>query len=63
MRIYTRSRNRRLTLGLNKFFLLNTRLNSLVELSIKGALRRDVELVVRLNILLDRLTTIFAIPH
>ena len=48
----------KLTLGLSEQLLLNTRLDGLVELDIKGALRRDVELVVRLNILLDSLATV-----
>lgn len=57
-----RTVNTKLTLGLSELLLLNTRLNSLVELSIKGTLGRDVELVVRLNILLDSLTTTKANP-
>lgn len=47
----------KLTLGLSELVLLNTGLDSLVELRVKDALGSDVDLVVRLNVLLDSLTT------
>ena len=47
----------RLTLGLGEFILLNSGLDSLVELRVKDTLGSDVDLVVSLNILLDSLTT------
>lgn len=46
-----------LTLGLGEFILLNSGLDSLVELRVKDTLGSDVDLVVSLNILLDSLTT------
>jgi hypothetical protein len=46
-----------LTLGLSELALLNTGLDGLVELSIEGGLRSDVDLVVRRDVLLDSLTT------
>lgn len=49
---------RELTLGLSEFFLLNASLDSLVELGVEGGWRRDGDLVVGLDILLDRLTAV-----
>ena len=49
----------KLTLGLSELVLLNTGLDSLVELSIESALRRVGDLVVALHILLDRLAAGF----
>lgn len=46
------------TLGLGELALLNTGLDGLVELGVERSLRRDVDLVVVLHILLDRLTAI-----
>lgn len=51
-----KKRNRKLTLGLSELALLGTGLDSLVELGIEGALRREGHLVVRHDILLDGLT-------
>jgi hypothetical protein len=47
----------KLTLGLGELILLNTGLDSLVELRVENTLRSQVDLVVHLNILLDSLTT------
>lgn len=47
------------TLGLHELLLVNTGLDSLVELGIECALRRVGDLVVALNILLDRLAAEF----
>lgn len=60
VRIQARGTERRLelTLGLGKLALLNTGLDSLVELRIESGLRRDVEFVVRGHILLDRLAAV-----
>lgn len=46
------------TLGLGELALLDTDLDGLVELGVERGLRRDVDLVVVLHILLDRLTAI-----
>lgn len=46
-----------LTLGLSELALLNTGLDSLVELGIESALRRKGNLVVGRHILLDGLAT------
>jgi hypothetical protein len=46
---------------LSELILLNTGLDGLVELSIKDTLRDDADLVVRLNILLDRLAAVVEI--
>lgn len=45
----------RLTLGLSKITLLNSRLDGLVELGIEGALGGEGDLVVGSHILLDGL--------
>lgn len=50
-----KQRNGKLTLGLGELALLNTSLNSLVELGIKSALRRERDLVVGSDILLNSL--------
>lgn len=47
----------RWALGLSELILLNTGLDSLVELRVEDTLGSDVDLVVRLNVLLDSLTT------
>jgi hypothetical protein len=49
---------RGLTLGLSEFLLLDTGLDGLVELGVESGRRRDGDLVVGLDILLDRLTAI-----
>jgi hypothetical protein len=51
----------KLTLGLGELILLNTGLDGLVELSIENTLGREVDLVVRLNILLDGLSAVVEI--
>lgn len=47
-----------LTLGLSELALLNTGLDGLVELSVESALRREGDLVVGRDILLDSLATV-----
>jgi hypothetical protein len=47
-----------LTLRLSEVALLDTGLDSLVELGIEGGLRRNIDLVVRLHIFLDRLAAV-----
>lgn len=48
----------RLTLGLSELSLLNTSLDSLVELAVKGGLRGESNFVVGQYIFLDRLATV-----
>lgn len=55
-----RSIARKLTLWLREFALLHARLDSTVELGIEGALRRDIDPVVVLNIFLEGLATVVA---
>jgi hypothetical protein len=47
----------RRALGLSELILLNTGLDSLVELRVEDTLGSDVDLVVGLNVLLDSLAT------
>lgn len=51
----------KLTLGLKEITLLNTNLDRLVELAIKGILRSRRKLVVGLDVFLDRLTAVMKI--
>lgn len=51
----------RLTLGLKEITLVNTNLDRLVELAIKGILGRRRKLVVGLDVFLDRLTAVMKI--
>lgn len=51
----------RLTLGLKEIALVNTNLDRLVELAIKGILGCRRKLVVGLDVFLDRLTAVMKI--
>lgn len=51
----------RLTLGLKEIALVNTNLDRLVELAIKGILGSRRKLVVGLDVFLDRLTAVMKI--
>jgi hypothetical protein len=51
----------KLTLGLKEITLLNTDLDRLVELAIKGILGSRRKLVVGLDVFLDRLTAVMKI--
>jgi hypothetical protein len=54
---------KRLTLGLTELSLLNTSLDGLVELRVESSLRHDGDLVVVLDIFLDRLTAIDTLAY